>query len=226
MNEQEPNSFHILLSYLDPDELAASEKYLTLHLKLTKSFIWKGCPEFAADNLADETLERTARKLNETEEKLAKGIREEKGEKIRKVENISAFVFGISRLVWLEYWRRHLKPRVESEDGELPEIIVSLAEIITCEPDLRLQCLRKCLDEKIPEEKDRRLILGYYNNEFEEKNKEIRKSLAETFGITMINLKVKACRLRERLEKCINECVRRSAVTKTSDSDIDKKEIN
>lgn len=221
MDARQPNSFQILLEYLDADELNASEKYLTLHLKLTKTLIWKGCPEFEADNLADTTLDRVARKINEIERKLAEGIKEENGKAIKKIENINAYALEVNRLVWLEHWRKHIKPRID-DDGELPETPVQPADLPD-EPDVRLRCLRKCLAEKIPDDADKQLILGYYDNEFEEKNKEIRKALADKLGITTVNLKVKACRLRERLEKCINECAARLAVTDSPVYDTDKR---
>jgi hypothetical protein len=51
------------------------------------------------------------------------------------------------------------------------------------------------------------LIIGYYDLKTGEKNKDHRKNLAQKLNLTMTTLKVKACRIRERLEKCINECV-------------------
>ena len=91
----------------------------------------------------------------------------------------------------------------------MPEIAV--APQVYEEPNLRLDCLKKCLAEVSSNDSDRRLILDYYGAADGEKNKMQRKNLAETLGLTMNTLKVKACRLRERLERCINDCAAKTA---------------
>lgn len=189
-----PKAFELLLARLDADPIRSAEKYEELRLKLTKRFSWKGCPESQADILADETLDRIAAKL-------AQGV---------QIESLNAYAGEIARYVWLEHSRKN------KEDGygdELPEIAVNMD--LPEEPDLRMACLRSCLVEIAGDDRDRRLILEYYDTEIIEKIKNQRKSLAEKFGLTMNTLKVKACRLRARLEKCINECVARRASTVT-----------
>jgi hypothetical protein len=52
-------------------------------------------------------------------------------------------------------------------------------------------------------------VLGYYDTDAGEKTKDARKRLAESLGFTLNVLKVRACRLRMRLEACINDCVGR-----------------
>jgi hypothetical protein len=73
---------------------------------------------------------------------------------------------------------------------------------------------------------DRTLIIGYYDADAGEKNKEIRRALAERLGLTMTTLKVKACRIRERLEKCINECVEKLSVTEMPVSDTNNRTVD
>ncbi|MBX7170129.1 MAG: hypothetical protein K1X72_04175 [Pyrinomonadaceae bacterium] len=190
-------AFEQLLSHLDPDLTQASEKYETLRRKLVKSLLWKQCPETEADTLADTALDRVALKLNQGEE----------------VRNVQAFAGEVLRFVWLEYLRRH---KEDAAGDLLPETPVQPNIEILKDPDLRLRCLRQCLTEVVPENKDRMLIIGYYDTETGEKNKEHRKNLADKLNLTMITLKVKACRIRDRLEKCINECVNRlGTVTKS-----------
>ena len=77
------------------------------------------------------------------------------------------------------------------------------------EPDTRISCLKFCLSEITSDGNDRLLIHGYYDADENEKNKQHRKNLAEKLGLTMNTLKVKACRLRVRLEKCIKECIKK-----------------
>ncbi len=183
-------AFALLLTRLDSDKTKAAEKYEELRLKLVKCFVWKGCPESNADSLADETLDRVAAKL-------AQGI---------KIKSLAAYACEVSRFVWLEYTR---KRKEDNFGDQTPEIAVE--PDIPEEPDLRLSCLASCLINVTTEENDRALILGYYDADAGEKNKDQRKNLAEKFRMTTNTLKVKACRLRERLEKCINECVKRRA---------------
>ncbi len=221
MDDQKVNTFQILLKYLDSDEIIASDKYLTLRLKLTKTLIWKGCPEVEADTLADEILDRVAKKIDAIRQKLSQGIKEENGKEIKQIENINAYSLEVMRFVLLEYFRKNpLSP--ESEPPEIP--VQPVIEILE-EPDLRLRCLRKCIAEKIPNEADKHLILGYYTDESDEKNKVIREKLRVKLGLTKSNFKKKACILRQRLEKCINECVAKLTVTKPTISDTNKQEV-
>lgn len=183
-------AFEKLLVRLDSDPTKAAGLYEELRLKLTKCFIWKhNCPESRADTLADDVLDRIARKLEQ-------GI---------VIENLNAYACEVARFVWMEYLR---KIREDVIDDVEPNIAVNPG--VENDPDQRLLCLRECLPKVAPNPKDQQMILGYYDTESDEKNKVKRKSLAERLGMTMINLKTKACRLRERLEKCINECVRRA----------------
>lgn len=189
-------AFEQLLKHLDSDLSLAAEKYETLRRKLVKCLLWKACPETEADTLADTALDRVALKLNQGEE----------------VRNIQAYAGEVLRFVWLEYLRRH---KEDSVGDLIPETPVQPNIEILNDPDLRLRCLRKCLTEVVPEGHDRMLIIGYYDTESGEKNKEHRRNLADKLNLTMITLKVKACRIRDRLEKCINECVNKlGGVTK------------
>lgn len=195
------NSFELLLNRLDGDALEAAEKYEILRQKLVKSLAWKGCPESQADALADEALDRVAAKLAQGE----------------AIQNLNAYAAEVLRFVWLEHSRKRKEDAVGDE--KMPESSVAPDIEILQDPDLRLRCLRKCLAETVPNDDDRTLIIGYYDADAGEKNKDTRKNLAEKLGLTMTTLKVKACRIRERLERCINECVARLAVTNRAISD-------
>jgi DNA-directed RNA polymerase specialized sigma24 family protein len=187
----------MLLARLDPDPATAAEKYEVLRLKLIKCVSWKGCPDSQADALADNVLDRLALKLADGTE----------------IENINAYACEILRFVWLEHSRKRKEDTVATDDG-LPDVAVQPNVAILDDPDVRMNCLRVCLNEVVPEPDDRALIIGYYDTDPGLKNKEHRKALAERLGLTMTTLKVKACRIRARLEKCINECVARATVTK------------
>ena len=187
-------AFALLLERLDADENKASAKYEELRLKLVKCFVWRGCAATNADTLADETLDRIAAKLAQAVD----------------VENINAYAVEVSRYVWLEFKRKY------KEDGfgnDSPKIAVS--PDFSDEPETQLSCLKSCLSEITFDGNDRLLILGYYDADENEKNKQHRKNLADILDLTMNTLKVKACRFRVRLEKCIKECIKKQTQSVT-----------
>lgn len=198
--------FKYFLQKLDFDESGASEKYIVLHLKIVKKLTWDGCPEYEAETLADKVIDVVARKINEIEQKLAKGITEENGKVIKEIGNINSYALEVARLISLEYYRKHQSKRVDTDD--LPE--VAKVENLQNDADERLDCLRDCL-LKLPEQKDRELIVAYYDTGDDEKNKEAREKLRVSLGLSKSNLKKKVCLLRQKLEKCINNCLTKSA---------------
>ncbi len=171
-----------LLSRLDND----AEQYEALRLKLCRFFVWRGCSNVYADELADESFDRIAAKLSE-------GV---------EVENVSAYILQIARFVWLEFSRKN---KEDSVGDEMPVQIVEPE--FGKETDERLVCLRKCVGEIAPENDDRKMLIGYYDSTFGDKLKNQRKKLAEKFGIKPNTLKVKMFRLREKLENCIKDCL-------------------
>jgi DNA-directed RNA polymerase specialized sigma24 family protein len=189
MPDLQPTAFSLLLRAIDANEERAASAYEELRFRLTQIMKWKGCLEPDADALADEVLDRVARKI-------------EQGEMI---DNVKAYATSVARFVLLE----HTRKRRELGVDELPEVPVLMDTDAIDGPDLRIQCLRKCLVEVSQNEADQRLIVGYYDNASDAKKKEIRRQLADQFGLTPTALKVKACRLRAKLEQCINECVAR-----------------
>jgi DNA-directed RNA polymerase specialized sigma24 family protein len=203
MSTPTTSAFDHLLVRLDREPAAASVKYEELRQRITKILHWKGCPESESDALADLTLDRIA-------EKLAAGT---------EIDNLNAYAAGVIRFIWLEHSRRY---REDAAGDDLPETAVEPEIGIFEDADERLGCLRKCLGEVAKTDDDRRLIIGYYDTEQGGKNKDIRKNLADTFGISVSTLKVRACRLRAALEACINGCMAR--VTNSAKNDTDKRE--
>lgn len=187
MPDLSSSGFDRLLSKLDADSTLAAEKYEVLRVKLVSCLTWRGCPESQADALADETLDRVALKLeNDTD-----------------IENINAYACQVMRFVWLEHRRKHKEDQY-GDDAPEQEVQPETPEDV----DLRMICLRECLAKIAPESSDeRKLILDYYDAPDDSKTKDWRKTLAGKFGLSANSLKVRACRLREKLEKCINDCV-------------------
>jgi DNA-directed RNA polymerase specialized sigma24 family protein len=179
-----------LLVRLDSESTIAWEKYRCLQCRLVKFFEWNQCS--FPEELADEVLDRVARKPPEDE-----------------IRDITEFVIGVARNVRLEAYK---KGQREAHVEEQPGGQESLADPRDHEREMvdeldqqnRLACLRECLGNLRTE--DRSLALDYYSAQ-EEKQKVHRKRLASTVGITMIALRVRANRLREKLEKCVGSCL-------------------
>ena len=196
--------FSMLLAALDGDETRAAEKYETLRYKLVNLLTWRGCVESDADELADRTLDRVAAKISEGE----------------KIENVSAYAGSVARFIWLEHNR---KKREDAVGDDLPEVAVDPDIDVLKDRDARMECLRECMAKTIPNPTDQKIVVGYYDTDTNEKNKDARKRLAASLDMTLNALKVRACRLRDRLERCINDCAAR--VTKSTVSDTDKEEL-
>jgi len=164
--------------------------YRGLHSRLVKFFEWNQCA-FPAE-LADEVLDRVARKPASEE-----------------IRDLSGFVIGIARYVRLE---AHKNSKRESHIEDWPGGRESLPETGNREEAIvneiarqsTLSCLRECLGKL--KTADRSLALDYYSAE-EEKQKVHRQKIAQAAGITMIALRVRANRLRARLEECVTGCL-------------------
>ena len=94
-----PEAFTKLLAKLSPDPDIAGGEYEELRRRLIKFFEWRGA--FFPEDLADETLTRTARKID-------------KGEEIEK--NVIALALGVAHFVFLETSRRPDNRRAEMEE--------------------------------------------------------------------------------------------------------------
>lgn len=177
-----PEGFEKLLALLDGDRERAGEHYGALRIRLARIFEWRGSS--APDEHADETLNRLARKL-------------EQGEAVRDVH---AFAGGVARLVWLEAVKRERRAREVLE--QMPQ-----REEGTAEPDVRLECFESCL-HRLPSD-SRSLVVEYYR---EEKGAKIaaRKRLATSLGLRHGALRLRVYRLREQLEKCVGDCLKKS----------------
>jgi DNA-directed RNA polymerase specialized sigma24 family protein len=175
-------AFDKLLVALGGDSDSAAQKYLEIRTNLTRFFEWRGC-SFPEDH-ADETINRIAKRVGEGEEIL----------------NYSGYAMGVARLLLLE-----INKGRQREQLALAEIGTS-SEVYE-EPDdgeSRLICLRSCLQTLSTD--NRELILEYYQGEKGEKIQN-RKKLMDRLGIPVNTLRMRALRLRERLQTCVADCV-------------------
>jgi len=68
----------------------------------------------------------------------------------------------------------------------------------------RLDCLERCLDQLSPN--DREVIRTYYTGDTGIKIQN-RRQLAESLGIPINALRIRALRIREKLEDCVETCL-------------------
>lgn len=192
-------AFDKLLDALGPERDAAGATYLEIRRNLVRLFEWRGCA--TPDEYADETINRCARKIGEGEE----------------IRDVATYCIGIARMVLREMSRDRSLQMRPLEDA--PEPRVAPAEIAG-DTDGRADCLRGCLQQLSPETRD--LILHYYQGDKGDKIKG-RKSLTENLGIPASTLRMRALRVRERLQTCSENCMRQrdaaSLGDKNSNSD-------
>ena len=171
-------TFEALLDWLDSDREQAALKYEEIRIKLIKFF--SATSQSEAEALADETINRVARRLNQVKDQVY-------GERAR-------YFYGVARKVQLEYLRRK-QPHGEQE-------LVPDSDRI----EIEYACLEECVAKLSAE--NRELVLRYYDADGRERIEQ-RKLLAEKLGIAPNALRIRAFRIRAELQKCVKECVER-----------------
>lgn len=180
---------YTLLRRLHGDREQAALKYEELQMKLIKFFEWSGCA--SAEDLADEVLTRTARKLHT------------QGDAIPDVE---AFVWGVAKRIRQEGRKKDFKTlgladvavRKLSDAGASIEAIHKRIQF-----EKERECLRSCI-QRLPQA-DQEVFLAYRIDKGHYLEK--RKQLAEQLGLSQNALRVRIIRLREKLEKCVARCL-------------------
>lgn len=175
----------LLLSFGD-DRDSGGKKYLEIRNNLTRFFEWRGCP-FPEDH-ADETINRIAKRVADGEQ----------------IQNPAGYAMGVARLLVLEI----IKGR-QREQVALNEITTTTSEADTNTNDGegRIDCLRQCLEGLSAD--NRQLIVEYYEGEKGDKIQN-RKKLVEKLGIPVNTLRMRALRLRDRLQVCVEDCLSRA----------------
>jgi DNA-directed RNA polymerase specialized sigma24 family protein len=176
-------AFDRLLGSLGPDRDAAADRYLEIRRNLFRMFEWRGC--VTPDEYTDEAINRCARKIAEGEE----------------IRDVATYCIGIARMLLREMSRdraREIRPL-----DEVPEPHAPLSQP-AADLDDRAACLRRCLGQLTSENRD--LILHYYKGEKGDKIKN-RKGLTQLFGIPASTLRMRALRLREKLQLCAEHCL-------------------
>jgi len=186
-------SFAALLEWLDQGLDSKGEAYLEVRRRLVTYFDRKNC--LNADDLADETLNRVQRRLEE-----AGSI---------DADSPAKYCYTVARYVFLEHLRSGRAKEVSEElvDSSAPKNAADAfaEEEAERERERALGCLEKCVTELDAERRE--LVIGYYYGEQRAKI-ENRRRLASKFGLTMNALSIRTFRIRERLETCVRRCVK------------------
>jgi DNA-directed RNA polymerase specialized sigma24 family protein len=175
--ELSEEAFLQLLARLNADPAQAGEAYEKLRAGLVFYFERKGC--LIPADLADEAVNRVARKIEEGKE----------------IEDVYKFSYGVARYVIMEYWNdpkrewEQLNERMQSSENEKEM------------DELRLECMKKCLQDLSPDERD--LITKNCTM-----NKKEKLELALALGLTINALRLRVFRIRARLHECRENCVK------------------
>lgn len=169
-------SFDALLSWLDSNPESAAAKYEVIRCRLIKIFVCRGCPD--AEDLADDTIDRVTRKLDEIRATYT-------GEPLR-------YFYGVANKVHLEYLRRKPAPPPPPPSSDNEEI------------EREYDCLERCIQKLTVD--NRQLVLQYYQEDKQAKIRN-RKLLADQLGIALNALRIRACRIRATLLDCVQKCV-------------------
>jgi DNA-directed RNA polymerase specialized sigma24 family protein len=195
----EPNekAFQQFLHWLDEGTASEGQRYLEVRRRLELYFDRKNC--VAPAELADETLNRVIRKL------------EENGD-INGVAPLQ-YCYIVAKFVFLETLRADkrspfYRPVAATNLSNLSGQSVTLLEAdgVSEQKEKVAGCLQHCLENL--SSGDRELIVEYYRGQQRSKI-ERRAALAARLGLSANALSIRACRVRQRLEVCIQGCLKR-----------------
>ena len=187
-----PLAFKRLLEWLDGGIDSRGKTYLEMRRRLVSYFDRRN--RLSADELADETLNRIARTL-------------EQSGAIR-VTPPARYCYVVARFILLEDVRRE-RMHIRVDDPQRLDLPSDWRRgIADRDPNLalreqRLDCLDCCLQKLQPEQRD--LVVEYYRDTLREKI-DRRRDLAKRLGITMNALALRAWRIRTSLETCVEAC--------------------
>lgn len=170
-------AFDRFLCWLGPDLESAAEKYESIRGRLIMMFRARKC--VFAEDLADVTFERVARKLTDRTFALT-------GDPAR-------YFYGVAKKIYLEHQRRLT--------ATLPES--ALASPANLDEQNQLDQLEEALNTIA--ESDRDLILKYYAGSGQTKI-DHRRALAAQFGIGPNALRLRVFRIRTQIKKRMLEC--------------------
>jgi DNA-directed RNA polymerase specialized sigma24 family protein len=185
-------AFNRLLEWLDDGVESGGGRYLEIRRRLIAYFERRNRP--FADELADETLNRIARTL------------EQDGAIATRPP--ARYCYVVARFVLLENCRRERR-HVSFDEPWVPVSARTGVEVPgagadgTAIREQRLDCLDRCLLELKPEQRE--MVVEYYRNTRREKI-EGRRAIAQRLGISINALGIRVYRIRDALMACVERC--------------------
>jgi DNA-directed RNA polymerase specialized sigma24 family protein len=177
-----------ILAWLDANRERAGEKYEELRVSLIKIFSWNHCLD--PEGMADETFNRVGRRAGSL------------------ISNYS----GDPRLYFYAVANNQIKESHKKVNPHVPLGELDPAAPAPVEEDvgaeLRRECFHQCLQALSSE--NRALIVDYYLMEKQAKINH-RKEMAHRLGVAVGALRVRMCRIRADLERCVAHCLEQQA---------------
>lgn len=187
-------AFDGLLVRLDADRDQASLKYEELRLSLITYFATRGATD--PNELADETLNRVAYRLAEGQ--------------VIMVDNPIYYALAVARNVWREHLAQPYKMVSLTAFTDAPQVQVISPEDLLLEFERQLRteqkydCFMHCLARL--SETDHALLIEYHQGKGQSNSKN-RQAMAQRFGLTLGSLRNRISRIRDRLSKCLQNCM-------------------
>lgn len=176
-------NFEGLLNWLDTDKDVAAEKYKSIHQRLIQIFLSRNA--FPADELADQTMDRAARRLDYL-------VKEYKGDP-------ALYFYAVANKIFLEYLR---KPKYEPLAHN-----VTLNEVE--EDNSYYECMSKCLQGLLPEQRE--LMIEYFKYRKQTKINH-HKKMAKKLKLDLSTMRTRVYRIRMSLEECVREHIQKKSM--------------
>jgi DNA-directed RNA polymerase specialized sigma24 family protein len=168
-----------LLDRLGDTPREAGERYNNTRARLIQFFRWQRVGP--GEDLADEVLNRVARRLAEGEQ----------------IPNIHGYTAGVARLVALEARQRAVRER-HALEGYAHQVSEDTSD------EHAIACLDQCLGGLSPERREH--LLAYYSGDRKARILQ-RSRLAERLGVGPVALRNRMLRMRQQLETCLERCL-------------------
>jgi DNA-directed RNA polymerase specialized sigma24 family protein len=178
-HDLEARRLQTLLERLRADSASGGFGYEQLRRRLILFFRQR--EPIDAETLADEALDRLARRLDE-------GV---------QINHPAPYAFGIAKLMLFEANARRLRQEARFDEPENQPAMIEDDDAI--DPAL-VRALRICL--RSMDRRGSELMLAYYRDDDARRIK-TRRNLAEKLGVTVNTLRNRVLRLRAALETCV-----------------------
>ena len=173
----EPADFDRLLRWLDPNPDRAGQLYESIRWRLIAILASRGC--HIPEELADEVIDRVARRVKDIE--------------ATYIGDQTIYFLGVMNNVHHEYLRH----------PSVPQLAIAAKDEVEVKEQTYL-CLDRCLEKLSPHARE--IIQQYYAADKRAKIS-LRQRVAAKFGLSRSNLRLRALRIRMKLQTCIEQCL-------------------